>query len=976
MNESAKKQFAAASVSYDMYETILFFTQTIDKISDARQSPGDARLAEKSKAAQIQFDNRLGPQIDEMSRFGCDKVALEKLRNNAIKIFRLWETKDQSQDIAATNKLNLAIAKFLASFYTQTSKQLRHVQILASQEKESAILSLDPLLLLQLAAAVTLIYTLALARYLDKSIGRPLSLLSDACLLIAQRSEIEIKDRQSSEIGALQSSFQHMSEQVLENEKRRKSYLLLLQSIQLKSLDHCASSIKSLLELEGLGERIKGKLERTLPALASLRALLASMTEQLQTEVGQELKLSPSLCSSKELAAQVCQSLESYAQNQSVQIAVESGEYEFIADRQLIERVLSNLISNAIKYSPPGSELRLAISEETNNSLLFSVRDHGPGISQSDQRLLFQRFSQVEAEDGLKRSGTGLGLAICKDIIEAHQGQIGCNSEVGKGSKFWFSLPKEFASNDKISAANKASERALENKRHLVRSIKSRFAFLLFLFSAAQAALFITMYGLFSESSQSSSFYAKQKASLLESENNYMSFVRWENGLQRAAISRDLTAFATCPQDLEKEIARVVKVLKRKGENNKTIAIHNEILKGEKNVLALLKYSRDHIDEVLADTEQARLQTTKLLQKVEKSWAKLLANLAADFQSSYDFTVEIRNKILTLIMIAAAADALLIASALYFSLKLVGRILILRSKAETFAAGNRITPSLAGDDELQFLDQRLCRVANEIRESEARRQELLAVISHDLRTPLAAVLVTMETVCQGVYGELSETQSIPARAAKEAVEKLLNQINDLLLLEKLESGTYKPQTSDQILTQLLNNVLSDCDNLLKKKKLAAELRLPLELTSQKASVDKALFEKVLSIIFRNAIEASDPGQGICIELSRKDKRLILSFFNGGAIIEPALAEQIFQRFRFINGQALSGFGLPLAHKSCLIMNAELSYRPGENGRTCFELAIPAASDFESDSESQTTSVSPSGSESASASESASESKSV
>ena len=106
-------------------------------------------------------------------------------------------------------------------------------------------------------------------------------------------------------------------------------------------------------------------------------------------------------------------------------------------DPPRITRVFENLIGNAIKFSPPGSAVVMRAMPATGH-VCFSVSDTGPGISPLDLPRVFDPFWQ--ADDG-RRHGTGLGLAIAKEIIEAHGGSIGVDSELGQGSTFFFTLP-------------------------------------------------------------------------------------------------------------------------------------------------------------------------------------------------------------------------------------------------------------------------------------------------------------------------------------------------------------------------------------------------------------------------------------------------------------------------------------------------------------------------------------------------------
>ncbi len=110
------------------------------------------------------------------------------------------------------------------------------------------------------------------------------------------------------------------------------------------------------------------------------------------------------------------------------------------ADRDRIIQVLTNLVSNAIKFSPAGSVVRVAVTA-TPDRVRMAVENPGQGIPAADRDKLFRRFQQLDGADNRQRGGTGLGLAIAKAIVEQHQGRIGFESEPGVKTTFWFDLP-------------------------------------------------------------------------------------------------------------------------------------------------------------------------------------------------------------------------------------------------------------------------------------------------------------------------------------------------------------------------------------------------------------------------------------------------------------------------------------------------------------------------------------------------------
>jgi signal transduction histidine kinase len=110
------------------------------------------------------------------------------------------------------------------------------------------------------------------------------------------------------------------------------------------------------------------------------------------------------------------------------------------ADRDRIIQVVTNLLSNAHKYSPQDTEIQIR-GLRTNGHLEIAVKDAGIGISQKDIKRLFTRFFRADNAISTEEDGTGLGLAICLEIVERHGGEIHVDSELGKGSTFHILLP-------------------------------------------------------------------------------------------------------------------------------------------------------------------------------------------------------------------------------------------------------------------------------------------------------------------------------------------------------------------------------------------------------------------------------------------------------------------------------------------------------------------------------------------------------
>jgi signal transduction histidine kinase len=115
-------------------------------------------------------------------------------------------------------------------------------------------------------------------------------------------------------------------------------------------------------------------------------------------------------------------------------------EITVCGDRERIGQVLTNFLTNAIKYSPEATDIKVT-SIKDNHKIIVSVEDMGIGINKNDQEKIFDRFYRVEGKNEKTFPGFGIGLFICHEIIHRHNGKIGVISEPGKGSIFYFTLP-------------------------------------------------------------------------------------------------------------------------------------------------------------------------------------------------------------------------------------------------------------------------------------------------------------------------------------------------------------------------------------------------------------------------------------------------------------------------------------------------------------------------------------------------------
>ena len=172
----------------------------------------------------------------------------------------------------------------------------------------------------------------------------------------------------------------------------------------------------------------------------SLSHLIENLLE-LSRAQAQQLTLYSEMIDIKSLVRETLHKIKQQAPSHRFVTSIPSEPMLMHADPLRIERILYNLLDNAAKYSPPGSQIKVSANAEPE-LLVIGVSDHGKGLSSSEQARIFGPFQRLENSRPDHARGAGLGLMVCRRLVEAHGGEIWVESKKGRGSTFFFSLPR------------------------------------------------------------------------------------------------------------------------------------------------------------------------------------------------------------------------------------------------------------------------------------------------------------------------------------------------------------------------------------------------------------------------------------------------------------------------------------------------------------------------------------------------------
>ena len=300
------------------------------------------------------------------------------------------------------------------------------------------------------AAAGTIVLALLLGFVLSWSLIGPIQRIDSRLAAIASGNfsgHVDVTNRD--ELGALATNVNRMNDELqrlyreLETASRHKSEFLANMSHELRTPLNAIIGFSQVLR-DGLFGEVNAKQEEYLEDILTsghhLLALINDVLDLSKVEAGQvQLELAP--FSIQDALERGVSMVREQATRNGVQVTLHAngGVHVVTGDERRVRQVIFNLLSNAVKFTSAGGSVDVTATR-ANGEVRVSVADTGPGITEDDLGRIFEEFQQTEA-GARQHEGTGLGLALSKRFVEMHGGRIWCDSEVGKGSTFVFTIP-------------------------------------------------------------------------------------------------------------------------------------------------------------------------------------------------------------------------------------------------------------------------------------------------------------------------------------------------------------------------------------------------------------------------------------------------------------------------------------------------------------------------------------------------------
>lgn len=337
---------------------------------------------------------------------------------------------------------------FITGFFDNDVRNTIGVPVKVDGEQQALFIRQDPeqqfgelriffAMILIFTSIISILFVLISGRYIVK----PVVKLTHATKKIRRGNyDVALEVRRKDEIGQLADSFAKMASELEKSEAARQEFVANVSH----ELQSPLTSMQGFARLLGSGTLTEKEQKEYLTVLSEETTRLSSLTKQLLTlaSLDQESELrKKEPVQLAEQWRQLIQMTEWSWREKELTINLELADINYSGDAELLYQVWSNLLNNAIKFTPKSGNIQVRLYEETTN-VFVEVWNSGAGISKEDMAKIFERFYKASQSRTREEGSSGLGLSICKKIITLHHGEITVESNTEKGTTFKVKLPK------------------------------------------------------------------------------------------------------------------------------------------------------------------------------------------------------------------------------------------------------------------------------------------------------------------------------------------------------------------------------------------------------------------------------------------------------------------------------------------------------------------------------------------------------
>lgn len=741
--------------------------------------------------------------------------------------------------------------------------------------------------MLFLGAIASVLVSAVTGLLFSASIVRRLQTVASNIRSLENREDALLEVSGADEIAVLNHAVRETGEKIKQAEEfQAQTARIVAQELQ-QPIDNLSQSLTELQEqgFEKITDDGKQRLERSLLEVQRLRTLTRDLLSLDKiSRAGWDLEIT--LVNLSEIAAIAVDTVKDFAASVAISIKCDLTDVRVFGDPSRLQQIALNLLTNAIKFSKRRTTIEVETKIEGNFGKL-SVTDHGTGIPEEFQQSIFGKFEQASREDSTEKGGSGLGLAISKKLIESQQGRMGFRSKLGEGSTFWVMLPCESRSTEASAEVSNSSEpsggtiseapnhKAPNHKKEELQVRPSLWlnGLLLVLLPtvlqlATLAFLYVVIHQItansveFNRSSKIASYHASVVDTIGEASQMAILYnIDHEDRIKSLALDSQRKI-----ADLLYELHNITKGDKELEENanhlerlaKRTLKFDDEIINAPQDADLDVWFSSGKLEEMLRINNEIVLPIQNAIDQENR----LIDNnifAKAETRRAIEFVI---------FALAIGTFLFAVAFGIFLTRKLASRVDHIVQNTKRLADKEPLLSPLPGDDEIAYVDRSFFEAGNRLIQLERFKQEIIAITSHEFRTPLTSLLAKVDLIQVGVFGPLNEKGQQIAIGARSTIVFLIVLITNLLDVEKIQSGKTIVAKDlvclDSIFGKIVQNVAELCD----------EHQVTINASSKEltANADEVRLVQSLTAALTDIIEHAPPQSTIhLIAKMREDK---------------------------------------------------------------------------------------------------------